>query len=401
MTSNGNESDPKLPQYYKQHDLIVGIEKKEHIKSTTDSFAELRRFHNKYNDWMFGYLSYDLKNEIEDLDSLNNDRLLSDNISFFIPKYVLLLKKEVLEILTYESKEDVDLLLNADSNKFIFSKRSKINLIQKESKDEYIQKILKIKNHIQNGDIYEMNYCLNYFSENVDLNSELIFKQLNELSRNPFSVFMKIDQHCIMSSSPERYLKKINNLLISQPIKGSIKRGKDKEEDNYYLNKLKYNDKDIIENVMIVDLVRNDLSRTADNESVNVDELCKVYSFNNIHQMISTISSRITNKTHFTDILASTFPMGSMTGVPKIKAMELIDKYEEFKRGMFSGSVGYITPEGDFDFNVIIRTILYNSKNKYLSVSAGGAITIKSDPESEYEECLLKVKPIFDILNNQ
>ncbi len=399
LLSNHNELECKLPMYYMNYDAICGIGKKKGIKVDADSLLELRNFHNRYNDWMFGYLSYDLKNEIEDLGSYNNDKLASNNLSFFIPKYVLLLKKGILEVLTHESKEDVDLLLK-DHNNLVVTKKNKVNLTPQETKEEYINKIIKIKRHIQDGDIYEMNYCLNYFSDNVDLDPETIFKKLNDLSRNPFSAFMKIDEQCVISSSPERYLKKINNKLISQPIKGSIKRGRDNKEDSYYLNKLKFNKKDIIENVMIVDLVRNDLSKTADQKNVNVDELCKVYSFHNIHQMISTISSRTSDKTHFTDILESTFPMGSMTGVPKIKAMDLIDKYEEFRRGIFSGSIGYITPEGDFDFNVVIRTILYNSCNKYLSVSAGGAITIKSDPEEEYEECKLKMKPIVDILNN-
>ena len=145
---------------------------------------------------------------------------------------------------------------------------------------------------------------------------------------------------------------------------------------------------------MIVDLVRNDLSKTAKQASVKVEELCGIYSFKQVHQMISTISSEIDQETHFVDVIKSMFPMGSMTGAPKIEAMKLIEKFEKTKRGLYSGAVGYINPQGDFDFNVVIRSILYNFDKKYLSFSVGSAITAKSIAESEYDECLLKTEAI-------
>jgi len=204
-----------------------------------------------------------------------------------------------------------------------------------------------------------------------------------------------------MCASPERFIKKSGNKIISQPIKGTRKRGRNFAEDNALIKELIESEKEISENVMIVDLVRNDLSITSSKASVKVEELCGIYTFKKVHQMISTISSKVNDDTTFSQILKSVFPMGSMTGVPKLRAMELIEQLEEFKRGIFSGAIGYITPKGDFDFNVVIRTILYNANTKYLSVGVGGAITIKSDANEEYEECLVKVRPIFEVLNFQ
>jgi para-aminobenzoate synthetase component 1 len=217
--------------------------------------------------------------------------------------------------------------------------------------------------------------------------------------KSPFSSFLKLEDKYILSASPERFLRKNKNSILSQPIKGTIKRGVEKIEDSCLINELKTSQKDISENIMITDLVRNDLSITAKKESVKVDELCKVYTFEKVHQMISSISSEIDSDVRFTDVLKAAFPMGSMTGAPKLRAMELIEYFEDFKRGVFSGAVGYISPESDFDFNVVIRTILYNLANNYLSVGVGGAITIKSESIKEYEECLTKIRPIFELLN--
>ena len=244
-----------------------------------------------------------------------------------------------------------------------------------------------------------MNFCQEFYKENIELPIQKLFFDLNELTKSPFSTFLKLDNFNIIGTSPERYLLKNKNTIISQPIKGTSKRSKNTKEDAHFANELLKSEKDISENIMIVDLVRNDLSVTAQKGSVNVDDLCGVYTFSHVHQMISTISSKLDCKNDFIDVIASTFPMGSMTGAPKVKAMELIEKYEETKRGVFSGSVGYVMPNGDFDFNVIIRSLLYDSKQKYLSLSVGGAIVSRSDPKSEYDECLIKAKPIFEIFS--
>ena len=398
LDSNSSDYILKMPPNYIEYDLIAGIDMLHVIRADNNSYSKLKIFHSTHKDWMFGFLSYDLKNETEELFSRNFDGIESPNLYFFVPRYVLMLKNEVLEVHTYDSRSICkQFLFNIEVN------NDDINLViplkARETKKSYLKKVNKIKEHIKRGDIYEMNYCQEFFADDVDLNTQQIFLRLNNKSHSPFSSFMKLKEFNIICSSPERYIKKSSNDIISQPIKGTGKRGSNKLQDRNFYNNLKNSKKDISENIMIVDLVRNDLSVTASKKSIEVIELCKVYKFKGVHQMISTIKSRIKEGFSFVDILKTTFPMGSMTGAPKIRAMQLIENFEEFKRGIFSGSCGYITPDGDLDFNVIIRSIIYNNEKKYLSLSVGGAITINSDPYKEYEECLLKAKQIFEVLD--
>jgi para-aminobenzoate synthetase component 1 len=243
-----------------------------------------------------------------------------------------------------------------------------------------------------------MNFCQEFFSSNTQIDVIEIFRRLMKNSPSPFSTLFKFNDKYLISSSPERYIRKEGNRLISQPIKGTARRGKTAEEDEINRQKLLQSQKEQSENVMIVDLVRNDMSKTAVPGSVKVEELYGIYSFPQVHQMISTVVSQINDSIHFTDCIKTTFPMGSMTGAPKIRAMEIIEKYETTKRGLFSGAVGYITPEADFDFNVVIRSILYNESNQYVSIITGGAITDLSDPEAEYEESLLKANALINVL---
>ena len=400
LDSNTHISRPNLPTDYINYDLIAGIETLETLEINRDAFKQLKQFHQQHQDWLFGYFSYDLKNEVESLTSSNYDGIKAPLLSFFIPKYVFLLKENVLEIHTSESKKTCVNFL-AELAMCNEEKINSVILKQREGKEEYLQKIAQIKAHIQRGDIYEMNYCQEFYAENIVVNPVTIFQQLNNNSTTPFSAFLKLNHISAMCASPERFIKKTGNKIISQPIKGTRKRGSNMDEDVVLFQALKSSEKDSIENIMITDLVRNDLSITATKGSVKVEELCGVYTFEKVHQMITTITSQVDDKVHFTELLKSVFPMGSMTGAPKLKAMELIETFECFQRGLFSGAIGYITPKGDFDFNVVIRTILYNASEKYLSVGVGGAITIKSDAEEEYEECMVKVKPIFEVLNFQ
>jgi len=400
LDSNTQATRPNFPADYISYDLIAGVEALDILEVKKDSFHQLKKFHEQHQDWLFGYLSYDLKNEVEKLTSTNHDGIQAASLSFFTPKYVLLLKGYSLEIHTYETKENCKQFLGSlliGTHERV----SSISLQQRDTKEEYLQKIAQIKRHIQRGDIYEMNYCQEFFRKNIGLSPEAIFQQLNNNSTTPFASFLKLNHLYTICASPERFIKKSGNKLISQPIKGTRKRGLNKNEDIALIEELEKSEKDISENIMITDLVRNDLSITATKGSVKVEELCGVYTFEKVHQMITTITSDVDGKEHFSDILKSVFPMGSMTGAPKLKAMELIEEFENFKRGIFSGAIGYITPKGDFDFNVVIRTILYNASTKYLSVGVGGAITIRSDAEEEYEECMVKVKPIFEVLNFQ
>ena len=400
LDSNIETTHSRLPTDYINYDLLVGFDALAVLEADADAFNSLSAFHLKHQDWLFGYLSYDLKNEVEQLNSKNYDGIGAASLSFFVPKYVLILKENTLIIHTHETKENCQqFLIKITLGKE--KKTSSISLQKRERKDVYLQKIAQIKEHIQRGDIYEMNYCQEFFAREIELDPPAIFWKLNTDSATPFSSFLKLNHIYAMCASPERFIRKSQHQLISQPIKGTRKRGLEKGVDNILIKELVNSVKDISENIMIADLVRNDLSITAKKGSVRVTELCGVYTFEKVHQMITTITSEVDKKIHFSTILKSVFPMGSMTGAPKLKAMQLIEEFESFKRGVFSGAIGYITPSGDFDFNVVIRTVLYNASTKYLSVGVGGAITIKSDPEEEYEECMVKVRPIFDVLKFQ
>ena len=399
LVSNLDKNESNLPQDYINYDILAGVGRNDILISNNNSFEKLNHFHSFKKDWLFGYLSYDLKNEVEDLRSNNLDEFNSDNLLFFVPEYVLLLNNDTLEIQTYHSKENCDQFVQAFNFRDLPSYMLKIDFRRREGKESYLRKIERIKGYIQRGDIYEINYCQEFYATEPKIVAESVFFELNKRMQTPFSSFLKLKDKYVFSASPERFLRKKGSHILSQPIKGTRKRGVSKIEDNSLINELKISQKDISENVMITDLVRNDLSITAKTESVKVEELCKVYTFRRVHQMITSISSQIAPHISFTDVLESAFPMGSMTGAPKVRAMELIESLEDFKRGIFSGAVGYITPQADFDFNVVIRTILYNLANNYLSIGVGGAITINSDAIEEYEECLIKAEPLFDILN--
>jgi para-aminobenzoate synthetase component 1 len=267
-----------------------------------------------------------------------------------------------------------------------------ISLKSSIDKSTYIQQVQQVQSEIQYGNCYELNFCQQYVAEQVDsFDSFEVFLNLYNKTKSPFSVYFYFESWEVMCLSPERYIQKTGRKLISQPIKGTVRRGKDIEEDLVLQNNLKNDSKEKSENVMIVDLVRNDLSKIASKGSVTVDELFGVYQFETLHHMISTISCELKPDISFTDCLSATFPMGSMTGAPKKKVMELIEKYETFKRGLYSGSIGYILPSGDYDFNVVIRSLFYNNYLKTLSCAVGSAITIKAEAEKEYEECEVKV----------
>jgi para-aminobenzoate synthetase component 1 len=355
------------------------------------------------NAWHFGYVSYDYKNHFEQLDSCHPDHLQFPEIHFFKPALILKLQGtgySVLDNKVGAQAEEIEAVLREGSFSYSEQKDPEpIRIKARLSKNEYMERVQKVKTAIREGQLYELNFCMEFYAENTVLDPHAVYQRLNAISPAPFSAFCRLGDKYLISSSPERFLKKTGNRLISQPIKGTRKRSGDPEEDRQFKDELRSNEKEQAENVMIVDLVRNDLSRIAERGSVNVDELFGIYSFPHVHQMISTVSCTLKPETSFADILKATFPMGSMTGAPKIRAMQLIEHYEETKRGLYSGALGYISPDGDFDFSVVIRTILYDASKKYLSFMVGSAITNLSDPEAEYEECLLKAKGLMEALN--
>jgi para-aminobenzoate synthetase component 1 len=394
-------------QKYSSFDCCLAAEEFTSIKTDYhEAFDKLKEYQSYTNDYIFGYISYDVKNDIEKLSSKNFDGLYFADIYFFQPQKLIFIKENTVEfhylqMIDDELEEDFEDIIQTNYKvNTNSSEENNIKIKLRIHKDEYHKKVSKVLDHIHRGDIYEANFCQEFYAENTVINPYKTYQHLNEISEPPFATFFRHEHQYLLSATPERYIKKEGIKIISQPIKGTAKRLINKIDDDKIAFDLARDEKERSENIMIVDLVRNDLSKIAKKGSVQVEELCKVYSFKQVHQMISTIVSEIEPTTHPVDVIKNTFPMGSMTGAPKISAMKIIEELEETKRGLYSGTVGYFTPNGDFDFNVIIRSILYNADEKYVSYSVGGAITAKSTPEKEYEECLLKAKAMKYVLQN-
>lgn len=365
------------------------------------AFPLLMEFHDTHREWMFGFFSYDLKNQLENLNSNNPDRIGLPLSHFFIPQILILPGKDELRIGIHQNawgipshQEIYQLIQEQKANP---SQEPNPIIHHSLSREEYVEKVQKIKNHIQVGDIYEMNFCMEFFAQECSINPFETYLKLNQLSPAPFSGFYRLPDHFLLCASPERFMQKTEDKIICQPIKGTAPRAENPHQDLLLKENLRNNIKEQSENVMIVDLVRNDLSHTAQKNSVVVDELFGIYSFPQVHQMISTISSRMRPDLHFTEVIKNAFPMGSMTGAPKIRAMQLIEEYEITRRGLYSGSIGYITPEADFDFNVVIRSVLFNKQQQTLSFITGSAITSLASPLDEYNECLLKAKAMLRV----
>lgn len=385
---------------YSKFDFIVASGAKDTLsqKYTFTAFEELVKFRAQHSEWVFGGLAYDLKNEIEPLTSKHPDHIQFPDLFFFAPQFLLILKGQDLEIIGAEEKF-IWKQINQFNLKKELSHFEKPVIKSRFSKTEYLKTVHQIKEEIALGNIYETNFCMEFYAEDTEIHPLDTYLKLNQLSPTPFSNYFKWFDKYILSATPERFLSKRGQKLISQPIKGTAKRSQDSKEDEQIKKDLVNHPKEQQENVMIVDLVRNDLTKSAKKGSVRVEELFGIYSFKQVHQMISTIVCELKDEINPIEAIKNTFPMGSMTGAPKIKAMQLMEHYERTKRGIYSGAVGYFSPDGDFDFNVIIRTVLYHSKKKYLSFQVGSAITFYADAEKEYEECLLKVKAILEVLS--
>lgn len=370
--------------------LAVGA-KRIFFPNEKDRFEALSAFHQ--NKWLFGYLGYDLKNDTENLSSNNTDHVQFLEISFFEPQHILFFKENGVKVW---SEEDV---LEQIEKVEVNSNQSKLSAPQASiTQPEYLAIIEKLRQHIEEGDCYEINFCQEFHGEIETVNPIQLYLNLNRLSPSPFSCFQKHDDHYILSASPERFIKKKGSKIISQPIKGTRPRGNSELEDQALKKDLRSDEKELAENMMIVDLVRNDLARSSKIGSVKVEEIFGIYSFQQVHQMISTIVSEKREDVNAFEVIKNAFPMGSMTGAPKVKVMELIEQYENTKRGAFSGAAGYITPNGDFDFNVLIRSLFLNTSTNTYSFQAGSAITYDSVPEKEYEECMVKAKAIISLI---
>lgn len=380
-----------------RHLLAVGAKKVCKIQEG-NTFECVEDFHRKNKKWIFGHWSYDLKNEVEFLCSDHQDGIDMPLAFFYIPKTLFIFEGNEVEII---SEEDPVAIFNQIKKTVVPSMTNGWGgaVSPKISEQIYLDTVKKIQEHIVEGDVYEVNICMEFLAKNAELDPFDLYLRISKLSPSPFSAFHKVKDKFVVCSSPERFMRKIGNKVISQPIKGTIRRGENAKEDQKLKIQLRNDEKEVAENMMIVDLVRNDLARTCKAGTIKVPEIFGVYGFKSVFQMISTVEGEMKEGQSITSVLKKAFPMGSMTGAPKVMAMALIETYERTKRGLYSGSIGYITPEGDFDFNVVIRSAFYNAVNQYLSFQIGSAITIDSVAEKEYEECLLKAKGMLDALN--
>ena len=357
-----------------------------------DLFGTLRSFHQEHKDWLFGHIAYDAKNNLEPrLSSQHPQKHPFPQLQFFVPQVVMGICTGSQELFIEAGNDDAAAIYREMLECSLPEKvLPKLIFQQRIDHRDYLAKIAALREHIRNGDCYEINFCNEGFCENADIDPIGVFKKLNGISPAPFAACYKLQEQYLMCASPERYLSKTGDRLMAQPIKGTARRSADHAEDELLKDALYHSEKERAENVMIVDLMRNDLARSCEAGSIHVDELFGIYSFPQVHQMISTVSGTLREAMTFADALQYSFPMGSMTGAPKVKVMELIEQYEEARRGLFAGTVGYITPHGDFDFNVVIRSLFYNAASNYLSYQTGGAITWDSDAQSEWEEMRLK-----------
>lgn len=342
--------------------------------------------------WRFGFLGYELRHEFERLSKGNPAIGQWPEAQFFEPEVVGTLDRAGnLTVYADEPEDVLALVLASEKSRKVGN--TTLDFQPVETRESYLEAVRKLQKHIQRGDIYEVNYCTAFKAEYESLDSAQLFRQMTQATKAPFSAFVRMDQLELLCTSPERYILKKGDQLWSQPIKGTNRR---LAENNHVQERLLVADeKERAENVMIVDLVRNDLSRVAAKGTVQVEELFGVYPFKNVNQMISTVTCKTRTETSNWEIIQATFPMGSMTGAPKISAMELAERYEKTERGIYSGALGYIMPNGDFDFNVVIRSIALDAKQGVASAHVGGAITLLSIPEREYEECLLKAESLL------
>lgn len=345
-----------------------------------------------------GIIGYDFKNRLEKLKSENSAFFELPEICFFRPSFSLTFNGDTILSqveLTGAFWEELEKI------KLPHPPTTACPVTPQISKEDYLNSVKKIQNHIVEGNTYESNFCQAYTGTFEVWDPIGTYFKLNRLSPMPFSALFKAKSQWLVSASPERYLKRSGAKIIAQPIKGTIKRGKTALEDALNIKTLANSEKEQAENLMITDLVRNDLSKVSQTGSVEVNELFGIYPLPRIFQMISTVSSLLADNVDLSKIIRAAFPMGSMTGAPKIRTMEIIEELESFKRGWFSGAFGVIEENGDFDFSVIIRSIIADMKAKKLYFGVGSAITYDADAAQEYNECSLKAQAILEVLSGK
>jgi para-aminobenzoate synthetase component I len=394
------------PSPYNRYEALLAVDALEYLSLPAGSaFTSLQQFHETCQDWLFGHLAYDLNCETAGMaPSAHPDGIGFPDLYFFRPRIVMLLQPDAVqiggeELASNQAREIYEACLKmqelVEHSPAALSAASPQGRI---SREDYLTAVKALQDHIHRGDCYEVNFCRENYITDIHVHPLTLFDKLNRLSPSPFAAYYRVNDQYLLCSSPERFLQQLGDTIISQPIKGTTRRLTDAAADAQARSSLYNSAKERAENVMVVDLVRNDLAHAASSGSVQVEELFGIYSFAQVHHMISTVKAIREPGTPFTAAIRHAFPMGSMTGAPKLRVMQLIEQYEQTRRGLFSGALGYITPKGDFDFNVVIRSILYNASNRYLSFPTGSAITFYSDPLREWEECLLKAEAMMKVI---
>ena len=379
---------------HRGHLFACGVEHVfEHDIADESSWGGLHDFRSRYSDWMFGWISYDAKSSIEQIERHTNQFQAPPEILWVVPKHLMEIRGE--KIIIHKGNPEIHWkkwqTMQSES-------WSPIECTADVSEEEYLQDVRAIQHHIQRGDIYEVNYCMRFSAHAPGLSPPTLFKRLSMLVKAPMMGYVSWKGTHVICGSPERFLAKQGDFISAHPIKGTARRSSDPAADVQIAKALRASKKERAENTMIVDLMRNDLSRFAKRGSVRVPEWCEVHTFPTVHHLISKITCEVDQSTAWVDMLRYTFPMGSMTGAPKVSAMNIIQRYERQPRAIYSGTLGYLTPDGDFDMNVIIRSVIYQELSGQLTIGVGGAITDLSDPEAEYQECQLKVAAIMKAL---
>lgn len=358
-----------------------------------------------------GYLSYDLGNYIENLPRTAVDDIEMPDMYFGFYNHVIVIDHLVQK--TYIATPNIDIELEEkimdDIEQRILKEEKKgidsicyeekevtpIRLKSNFTKEEFKNAVQSVREYIRQGDIYQANLTQR-FSGETELTSFELYRDLRRFSPAPFGAFLNFEDAHILSNSPERFIRCVNKRIETRPIKGTRPRGKDKEEDLRLQQELRNSEKDRAELLMIVDLERNDIGRISKTGSVKVPELFVIEPYANVNHLVSTVVGELKDDKDATDVIKATFPGGSITGAPKIRAMEIIDELEPTQRNVYTGSIGYIGFNGDMDFNIAIRTIIKNDKKVYFQV--GGGMTWDSDPDEEYQETLDKAKSIMKAL---
>lgn len=376
---------------YGEHIEVVDAQGKRNFKA--NPWEALKEYRDQHPGWHFGFLGYDLKNHLEDLHSSNPDPLKAPDLFFFNPGLLLKLDPRNGDMTILKGDLPIQISLDYDIEKALDFDR----LASSVTRNDYLQTIQEAQRRIREGDFYEINLS-HQLSMDFAGDSLVLYQKMKEIGPVPFGAFLSVDQWTACCASPERFIGKRGKKIFSQPIKGTVGRGATRKDDERLKKELAESDKERAENLMIVDLVRHDFNRVAKTGSVRVPELFGIQTFGTLHQMVSTVEAEV-EEADPVDIVKACFPMGSMTGAPKISAMRSIEELESYRRGIYSGTVGYFKPDGDFDFNVVIRTALVRGDRLYYSV--GGAITSDSEPEAEWEETLVKAKALTDLMGSE